>query len=79
MWGAITMAYNVVLVNQAILTFFATGAMSLLSRAMGENDQETIDKLFGNVLIGVAITSVILSIIVYFNATPILKFLGAKK
>lgn len=76
--GAITMAYNVVLVNQAILTLFATGAMSLLSRAIGEKDEETIDKLFGNVFIGVAILSVILTLVVYNFATPILHFLGAR-
>jgi putative MATE family efflux protein len=76
--GAITMGYNVVLINQAILTLFATGAMSLLSRAMGEKDQETVDKLFGNVFIGVAVLSVVLTIIVYNATVPILQFLGAK-
>ncbi|GMQ59830.1 MATE family efflux transporter [Vallitalea sediminicola] len=76
--GAITMAYNIVLINQAILTLFATGAMSLLSRALGEKDEETINKLFGNVIIGVAIISGILTIIICLFATPILQFLGAK-
>lgn len=76
--GAITMGYNIVLVNQAILTLFATGAMSLLSRAIGEKDQKTIDKLFGNVLIGVSVLSVILTAIVLSGATNILKFLGSK-
>lgn len=76
--GAITMAYNVVLINQAIMGLFATGAMSLLSRAMGEKDQETIDKLFGNVLIGVGVLSILLSLIVYVNAQPILYFIGAR-
>lgn len=76
--GAITMAYNIVLINQAILTLFANGAMSLLSRAIGEKDEKTIDKLFGNVFIGVAVLSVLLTIIVYNQAIPMLKFLGAK-
>lgn len=76
--GAITMGYNLTLVNQAILTLFATGAMSLLSRAIGKKDQKTIDKLFGNVFISVAVFSVILTIVVYNFASPILQFLGAK-
>ncbi|QOR36163.1 MATE family efflux transporter [Clostridium sp. 'deep sea'] len=76
--GAITMGYNIVLLNQAILSLFATGAMSLLSRAMGEKDQKTIDKLFGNVLISVAVLSVILTFFVYVFASPLLQFLGAK-
>lgn len=76
--GAITMAYNIVLINQAILTLFATGAMSLLSRALGEKDKETINKLFGNVIIGVAVLSGILTLIICLFATPILQFLGAK-
>lgn len=76
--GAITVGYNIVLINQAILTLFATGAMSLLSRAIGEKDEETIGKLFGNVLIGVSVFSILLSIIVCCFASPILSFLGAK-
>ena len=76
--GAITMGYNIVLLNQAILSLFATGAMSLLSRAMGEKDQNTIDKLFGNVLISVAVLSIILTFFVYVFASPLLQFLGAK-
>ncbi|WDV46507.1 MATE family efflux transporter [Clostridiaceae bacterium M8S5] len=76
--GAITMGYNIVLVNQAILTFFATGAVSILSRAIGEKDQKTIDKLFGNVFWSVAILSLLLTGVVYFNASGLLKFIGAK-
>jgi putative MATE family efflux protein len=76
--GAITMAYNIVLINQAILTLFATGAMSLLSRAIGEKDEKTIDKLFGNVVIGVSILSVIYTVIIYNYSIPILQLLGAK-
>lgn len=76
--GSITMGYNIVLINQAILTLFATGAMSLLSRSIGEKDQKTIDKLFGNVLIGVSVLSVLLTIITYNFAAPMLRFLGAE-
>lgn len=75
--GAIVLAYNVVLLNTAVAMLLAMGAMSVLSRAIGEKDQKTIDKLFGNVLIGVSVLSILLTIIVYNFANPMLKFLGA--
>lgn len=75
--GAIVLAYNVVTLNMAVSMLLAMGAMSVLSRAMGEKDQKTIDKLFGNVLIGVSILSIILTVIIYNFAAPILSFLGA--
>lgn len=76
--GAITIAYNIVLLNQAIIILFATGAMSLLSRSIGEKDEETIDKLFGNVLICVAVLSIVVTIVVCKYAVSIFQFLGAR-
>jgi putative MATE family efflux protein len=75
--GAIVVAYNIVLLNIAVAMLLAMGAMSVLSRAIGEKDQKTIDKLFGNVLIGVSVLSIVLTIIVYNFANPMLRFLGA--
>lgn len=75
--GAIVIAYNITLLNMAITMLFAMGSMSVLSRAIGQKDQETIDKLFGNVLISVSILSGILTLIVYKFATPMLAFIGA--
>lgn len=76
--GAIALAYNITLLNMAVAMLFAMGAMSVLSRAMGEKDQETIGKLFGNVLIGVCIGSGIISLLVYNFANPMLQFIGAE-
>lgn len=76
--GAITVGYNIVLINQAIIILFATGAMSLLSRAMGRKDKKTIEKLFGNVVISVAVLSILLTIIVEIYASSIFQFLGAR-
>ena len=76
--GAIVLAYNITLLNTAVSMLLAMGAMSVLSRAMGEKDQNTIDKLFGNVFLGVTILSVTLTIIIYNFANPILQFIGAK-
>lgn len=76
--GAIVVAYNIVLLNTAGSMLLASGAMSLLSRAIGEKDQKTINKLFGNVLIGASLLSILLTIIVYNYAGQMLKFVGAE-
>ncbi|MFD3156826.1 MATE family efflux transporter [Haloimpatiens sp. FM7330] len=77
--GAIVVAYNITLLNTAVSMLLAMGAMSVLSRALGEKDTDTINKLFGNVFIGVLILSLILTIIVYNFASPMLAFIGAKE
>ncbi len=76
--GAVVISYNVVLLNMAVAMLFAMGATSLLSRAIGENDNVTIKKIFGNVLIGVSLLSIIITFFVYIFAEPILSFIGAK-
>lgn len=76
--GAIVVAYNITLFNMACAMLFAMGATSVLSRAIGEKDQLTIDKLFGNVLIGTSALSILLTIIVYSFAGPLLELIGAE-
>ncbi len=76
--SAVTMGYAIVLINQAILSLFATGAMSILSRSMGSGDYDTINKLFGNVFWPVAVLSIILSIFTNIFAVQILGILGAE-
>ncbi len=75
--SAVTMGYAVVLVNQALLTLFATGAMSLFSRAMGAKDRKTMDSMFGNVFWPVGIISLVLSVVVHVSARDILELFGA--
>lgn len=76
--GAIVVAYNIVTLNLAGAMLFGMGSMSAFSRAIGEKDTETINKLFGNVLIGTSIISLLLTLIVQQNALTMLQFLGAK-
>ena len=76
--SAITMGYAVVLINQAILSLFATGAMSIFSRAMGANDEKTMNSLLGNVFWPVAIFSILLTIVVRIYARQILIGFGAE-
>jgi putative MATE family efflux protein len=76
--SAVTMGYAIVLVNQALLSLFATGAASLFSRAMGANDRDTIDALLGNIFWPVLICSTLLSVCTYTFASQILTRLGAQ-
>lgn len=76
--GAVVVAFNILALNMAGAMLFAMGAMSVLSRAIGEKNQKTIDMLFGNVFIGVSVISILLTIIVYNFAGPMLEFIGAK-
>ncbi len=76
--SAVTMGYAVVLVNQAILSLFATGAMSIFSRSMGANDQKTMDALLGNVFWPVAVLSLLLTVGVRICSRQILTGLGAE-
>ncbi len=75
--GAIVVAFNIVSLNMALAMLFATGVMSVLSRAIGEKDEKAINKLFGNVVLGVSFLSFLLTIIVYNWAGPLLRFVGA--
>ena len=76
--SAVAMGYAVVLVNQAVLSLFATGAMSIFSRSMGAGDYDTVNRLFGNVFWPVAILSVLLSVTTNLYAEKILGIFGAE-
>ena len=76
--SAVTMGYAVVLVNQAVLSLFATGAMSIFSRALGADDRETMNALLGNVFWPVAVFSLLLTLIVRIFAEEILRGFGAE-
>ncbi|MGL6199083.1 MAG: MATE family efflux transporter [Lachnospiraceae bacterium] len=61
--GAVSVAYPFTLVNSGIATLIGVGSASVLSRAVGKKDQETIDKIMGNlitlnVILGIIVTAV---------------------
>ena len=45
---AVKVSYPFTLLNSGISTLIGTGSASLLSRAIGKKDQETVDKIMGN-------------------------------
>jgi len=49
--GSISLAYTFTLLNNGIAVLVGIGSASVLSRAIGRQDQKTIDAVMGNVLI----------------------------
>ncbi|UTC74883.1 MATE family efflux transporter [Treponema sp. OMZ 792] len=49
--GAISLAYTFTLINNGIAVLIGIGSASVLSRAVGRKDQETVDSIMGNILL----------------------------
>ena len=49
--SAVSAASPFVLINNAIAVLLGIGSGSVLSRAIGDKDQETVDKIMGNLAI----------------------------
>lgn len=61
--GAVSVAYPFTMINSGISTLIGVGSASVLSRAVGKEEQDTIDKIMGNLiafnlLLGVIVTAV---------------------
>lgn len=61
--GAVSVSYPFTLINTGISTLIGVGSASILSRAVGKKDQDTLDKIMGNLvalnlLFGVAIIAI---------------------
>lgn len=61
--GAVSVSYPFTLINTGVSTLIGVGSASVLSRAVGKNDQNTVDKIMGNLIalnliLGVIITAV---------------------
>lgn len=76
--GAVALIYSVVLFNQALLTLVGSGSMSVLSIAIGKNDQKKIDKLLGNMIVILFLLCGLFTLFVYFKVEEIVRFIGGK-
>ncbi len=47
---AVKVSYPFTLLNSGISTLIGTGSASVLSRAIGKKDRETVDKIMGNLI-----------------------------
>ncbi len=76
--GAVAVAYPITFLNSAIATLIGIGSSSILSRAIGKNDQETVNKIMGNLLCLVLIFSTIIMVVGIVFAKELLLLTGAE-
>lgn len=75
--GAVSMAYPFTLSINAFTMLIGIGSASILSRAIGESDKETINKIMGNLIFLTIILSLLLTIPTIYFADRIMGFTGA--
>ncbi len=75
--SAVSAASPFVLINNAIAVLLGIGSGSVLSRAIGKKDQETIDKIMGNLTFLVIILSSVVMVIGMIVAPEFLRLSGA--
>ncbi len=75
---AVKVSYPFTLLNSGISTLIGTGSASLLSRAIGKKDQETVDKIMGNLIALVLVLSIIIMAVGLIFTKPLLMLSGAK-
>ena len=60
---AVKVSYPFTLVNSGIATLIGVGSSSVLSRAIGEQDRRTVDKILGNLIAFVSLLSVLVIVL----------------
>ncbi len=75
---AVKVSYPFTLLNSGISTLIGTGSASVLSRAIGRKDKETIDQIMGNLIALVVIFSVAVMAAGLLFTSPLLALSGAK-
>lgn len=76
--GAVSVAYPFTLINTGVSTLIGVGSASVLSRAVGKKDQETVDKIMGNLIAMNLILSIIITAIGMIFTRQILTLSGAE-
>ncbi len=76
--GAVALVFPITLINNGISALVGVGASSILSRAIGKDDQETIDTLLSNIFVISMIITTLLFILGQLFAREFLGFLGGQ-
>lgn len=74
--GAISLAFPVFLVIQAVSTIFSVGVPSYISRCLGSREYEEVKKTSSVGFYGITAIAIILSILYFALQNPILKLMG---
>lgn len=75
---AVKVSYPFTLINSGIATLMGVGSASVMSRAIGKKDQETVDKIMGNLIAAVTMLSVIVMVGGFLFAKSLLSLAGAE-
>lgn len=76
--GAVSIAYPFTFINSGIATLIGIGSASLLSRAVGKGDKETINKIMGNLIVLVLLFSAATTFVGIVFSKQLLLLSGAK-
>ena len=76
--SAISVSMSLTIINGGISALIGVGSASIVSRAIGKGDKETIDKIFGNFCYWVILFSAIITIAGFIFAPHFLDMVGAK-
>ncbi len=74
--GAVGLLYTLVIMNQGILALMGSGSGAVLSVAMGQQDDDTQDRLLGNLIPVTFFGSAMFAILLEIFAQPVVSFLG---
>jgi putative MATE family efflux protein len=76
--AAISIVYPLTLINTGITAFMGMGSASLLSRAIGAEDQDTASRILGINTLFIFVFSVIFMVLGFSFAEPLVHFLGGR-
>ncbi len=74
--GAVGLLLTLVIMNQGLIALMGGGSGAVLSVAMGQQDDATIDRLLGNLIPITFIGSGLFAVLVGVFARPVVEFLG---
>lgn len=75
--GAVSVSYPFTLINNGLAIMTGVGSASLLSRSVGKKDQDTADKIMGNLIMMIAAASLIITAAGTVFTRPLLLLSGA--
>ena len=75
--GAVSMSYPFTLINAGSAAMIGVGSASVLSRAIGKKDQDTVKKIMGNLVAVVLLMSVVYMVIGMVFTRQLLSLTGA--
>lgn len=77
-FAAVNIAFPLVMINFSLADLIGVGASVPISIALGRGDKETANNVFSASTLMIFITSVVMGSIMYFAATPLVRFMGAE-